>query len=65
MFCKQIVYNFSTNNKYDNEWENLQAQVLKYTKLHETNNNGIIFFKKLKIIPCINVLFINIEIFEQ
>jgi hypothetical protein len=42
MFCKQFVYNFNTNNKYDNEWENLQAQVKKYTKLHETNNNGII-----------------------
>jgi hypothetical protein len=29
------------NNKYDNEWENLEAQVLKYTKLHETNNGMI------------------------
>jgi len=41
MFCKQFVYNFNMNNEYDNEWENLQAQVLKYTKNHETNNGMI------------------------
>jgi len=46
---KKYVYNCNTNNKNDDEWDNLQSKLKENVKIHETNGGENIFQNEIII----------------
>jgi hypothetical protein len=44
-----IIYIFNTDNKNDDEWDNLQSKLKEYVKIHETNGWENIFQNEIVI----------------